>query len=116
MVGTKCPRSVECSADTQSHKLLRLVVACVLALMVSPVLHGQATGNFSGNVTDKSGGGIPGATVIATSQGTGLTRDTKTDSAGHYLIPLLPVGIYTVHVDATGFQSARIAKSETADR
>ena len=49
---------------------------------------------------------MPGATVIATSQGTGLARDAKTDSAGHYLLPLLPVGTYTVHVDATGFQSA----------
>jgi hypothetical protein len=68
-------------------------------------MQGQATGSFSGNVVDKSGSGIAGASVIATSQGTGLTRDTKTDSAGHYLLPLLPVGFYTVHVDATGFQS-----------
>jgi hypothetical protein len=68
-------------------------------------MQGQATGNFSGNVVDKSGSGIAGASVIATSQGTGLTRDTKTDAAGHYLLPLLPVGTYTVHVDATGFQS-----------
>ena len=82
------------------------MVVCVLVLMISPAMHGQATGSFSGNVLDKSGSGIAGATVIATSQTTGLTRDTKTDSAGHYLLPLLPVGIYTVHVDATGFQSA----------
>src|ERR1700685_1123591 len=106
MVCTKCPRSAEASADTKFHKILRLLVACVLALTISPAMHGQATGSFSGNVLDKSGSGIAGATVIATSQGTGLTRDTKTDSAGHYLLPLLPVGIYTVHVDATGFQSA----------
>jgi hypothetical protein len=32
--------------------------------------------------------------------------DGKTDNAGHYLIPLLPVGTYTVRVDAAGFQSA----------
>ena len=69
-------------------------------------MHGQATGSFSGNVVDKSGSGVAGATVIATSQGTGLARDVKTDTAGHYLIPLLPVGNYTVHVDASGFQSA----------
>ena len=106
MVGTKCPRSVEGSADTKFHKILLLVVVCVLALMISPAMHGQATGSFSGNVLDKSGSGIPGATVTATSQATGLARDGKTDSAGHYLIPLLPVGTYTVHVDATGFQSA----------
>ena len=93
-------------ADTKSRKILTFVVVCVLALMISPAMHGQATGSFSGNVLDKSGSGIPGATVIATSQGTGLARDTKTDSAGHYLLPLLPVATYTVHVDAAGFQSA----------
>ncbi len=106
IVGAKCPRSVEGSANTKSHKILLLVVVWVLVLMISPAMHGQATGNFSGNVRDKSGSGVPGATVIATSQGTGLARDVKTDNAGHYLIPLLPVGNYTVHVDASGFQSA----------
>src|SRR5580692_5499988 len=106
MVGTKCSKSVESSADTKSHKILVLVVAWVLAMMISPAMHGQATGSFSGNVVDKSGSVVPGATVIATSQGTGLTRDGKSDNAGHYLIPLLPVGTYTVRVDAAGFQSA----------
>ena len=105
-VGTKCPRSARRSADTKSHRILILVFVGFLALVVSPVMHGQATGSFSGNVLDKSGSGVPGAAVIATSQTTGLARDVKTDDTGHYLIPLLPVGIYTVHVDATGFQSA----------
>jgi hypothetical protein len=106
MVGTTRPRSVEGSADTKSHKIILLVVVCVFALMTSSAMYGQATGSFSGNVLDKSGAGVPGATIIATSQGTGLARDVKTDSAGHYLVPLLPVGDYTVHVDASGFQSA----------
>jgi hypothetical protein len=68
-------------------------------------MRGQATGSFSGNVVDKSGSAVPGATVVATSEATGLARDVKTDTAGHYLIPLLPVAIYTVRVDASGFQS-----------
>ncbi len=106
MVRTKCPRSVEGSADTRSQKILLLVVVSVLALVTSPAMHGQATGSFSGNVVDKSGSGVPGATVTATSQGTGLARDGKTDDAGHYSIPLLPVGTYTVRVDSTGFQSS----------
>ena len=106
IVGTTCSRSVEGSADTKSYKTLLLVIAGVLALVISPELYGQATGSFSGNVLDKSGSGVAGATVAATSQGTGLARDVKTDNAGHYLIPLLPVGNYTVHVDASGFQSA----------
>jgi Carboxypeptidase regulatory-like domain len=105
MVGTTCPRSVG-SADTKSKKILVLVVVCVLALMIAPAMQGQAAGSFSGNVLDKSGSVVPGATVKVVSQETGLTRDVKTDSAGHYLIPLLPVGNYTVRVDAAGFQSA----------
>ena len=105
-VSAKCPRSVEGQADTKFRKTLFLLFLCVLTLILSPALHGQATGSFSGNVLDKSGSAIPGATVVATSQGTGLARDTKTDSTGHYLIPLLPVATYTVRVDVTGFQSA----------
>src|ERR1700678_3914713 len=109
-VDTKCPRlhegSVKDSADIKSHKLLFLIFFCVLALMTSPAMLAQATGSFSGNILDKSGSGVIGATVTATSQATGLARDGKTDNAGHYLIPLLPVGNYTVRVDAAGFQSA----------
>jgi len=106
MYGTKCPRSVENSAETRFHKLLLLVVFCVLTLMISPSIYGQATGSFSGNVFDKSGSAIPGAAVVVTSQGTGLVRVGKADDVGHYLIPLLPVGTYTLRVNVPGFQSA----------
>ena len=101
-----CLRSVICSADKRFHKTLLLLVISALAVMIAPAAHGQAAGSFSGNVVDKSGSAIPGATVTVTSQGTGLERDAKTDTAGHYLIPLLPVATYNVRVDATGFQSA----------
>ena len=55
---------------------------------------------------DKSGSAIPGAAVTVTSQATGQVRAAKTDDTGHYLVPLLPVGVYTVHVDATHFKGA----------
>ena len=105
IVDTKCPILVE-AADTRSHKLLLSIVVCIITLMMSPAMHGQATGSFSGNITDKSGSAVPGASIIATAQATGQQRDTKADGSGHYLLPLLPVGTYTVHVDAAGFQSA----------
>ena len=106
MVGTKFSKSVKGQADTKFLRILLLPVICALMLTITPAMQGQATGSFSGNVVDKSGSAIPGVTVIATSQATGLARDSKTDNAGHYLIPLLPVGTYTVRVDVTGFQSA----------
>ena len=88
------------------HKASLLIVPCLIALMSSSPLYGQAAGSFSGNVLDKTGSSIPGADVTVVSQATGLTRTSKTDTGGHYLIPLLPRATYTVHVDAAGFQSA----------
>ncbi len=105
MPGAKCPGSVDASAETKSHKMLLAGMVCVLALTISPAVHAQATGSFSGNVVDKSGSAVPGATVVATSEATGQSRDVKTDTPGHYLLPLLPVATYTVRVDASGFQS-----------
>jgi hypothetical protein len=58
-----------------------------------------------GTVADKSGSPISGATVTVTSQGTGATRDTKTDDAGHYIVNLLPVSIYAIRVEFKGFQT-----------
>jgi hypothetical protein len=68
-------------------------------------MYGQAIGSFSGTVTDKSGSVITGATVKAISEGTGQSREAKTDDAGHFLIPLLPVANYTLHVEFQGFQT-----------
>ncbi len=48
---------------------------------------------------------VAGASVKATAQGTGISRESKTDDTGHYLMPLLPIGDYTIRVDSQGFQS-----------
>ena len=70
---------------------------------ICPLLYGQATGSFFGTVTDKTGSVVTGAKVKATSQGTGVARESKTDETGHYLMPLLPIGDYTIRVEAQGF-------------
>src|ERR1700733_10028289 len=101
----QCPNFIEGLTNMISLRTSFFVVAFALAFAICPALHAQATGSFSGNVRDKSGGAISGATVTVTAQATGLTREAKTDSAGHYLVPLLPVGLFTVRVDFTGFQS-----------
>src|SRR5580658_5984294 len=86
-------------------RIFFVLLVCTLALSVSPALYGQATGSFSGNVLDKAGAVVAGATVRATSQSTGLAREAKTDGSGHYLIPLLPVAFYTIRVESAGFQA-----------
>ena len=89
-----------------SGRVLLLAVVCAIGLCFSPMVYGQAIGSFSGTVSDQSGSVIAGATVRVTSEATGLSREGKTDDAGHYLIPLLPVTIYTIHVEFQGFQPA----------
>src|SRR6266481_2169228 len=86
-------------------RLLWAVMACTVGLCIPSFMYGQATGSFSGTVTDKTGSVIAGATVKATSEGTGVSRESKTDDAGHYLIPLLPVANYTLRVEFQGFQA-----------
>jgi len=88
-----------------NKKALRGVVFFSLLLTICPLLYGQATGSFSGTVSDKAGAVISGAKVTATSQGTGLSREAKTDDSGHYLIPLLSVAYYTIRVESQGFQT-----------
>src|SRR6266853_2873552 len=83
-----------------------IVAVSSLLFSISPVVYGQATGSFSGTVSDKAGAVVSGATVRATSQGTGASREAKTDDSGHYLIPLLPVAIYTIRVESPGFGAA----------
>jgi len=89
----------------RSKQTLFAVLCCSLLFPVS-LLYGQANGSFSGTVSDKTGSVITAATVKVTSQGTGVERETKTDDRGHYLVPLLPVAFYTVHVEAQGFQAS----------
>jgi hypothetical protein len=106
MMGPKCTQFMKRSHNDAAHQYLAWIFAIVLSLAFSPFAHGQAAGSFSGNVLDKTGSGVVGATVTVTTQETGQTRTAKTDNAGHYLIPLLPVATYTVRIDAQGFRSA----------
>ncbi len=88
-----------------------MVFSCALASLFSPLLFGQNTGSFSGTITDNSGAVVTGAKVTATAQSTNVSRDGTTDDSGHYLIPLLGVGDYTIKVDASGFKIAEVKDS-----
>jgi hypothetical protein len=90
--------------STMSKRTYFAVVTSIAAVLLCPAVWGQATGSFSGTVTDKSGSPVTGATVTVTSQGTGAVRDAQTDEAGHYIVTLLPVSVYTIRVEYKGFQ------------
>src|SRR5206468_9165380 len=89
-----------------SKRTTLAVYCCALVSLLSPLLYGQATGSFSGTVSDNSGAVVAGAKITIISQATNISREATTDDSGHYLVPLLAVGDYTVRVEAPGFKNA----------
>lgn len=75
-----------------------------LVLCVNTYAQSQATtGNIEGRVLDPSGAAVPKAAVNATNQQTGFTKAATTNDEGGYSLILLPPGIYTITVNASGF-------------
>ncbi len=65
---------------------------------------GQNTGTISGTVNDPSGAVVAGANVTAQNPATNFTREAVSASNGSYRLEQLPVGTYTISVEATGFK------------
>jgi len=61
-------------------------------------------GAISGVVTDPSGAVTPEAEVTITNTGTGQVRTAKTSDQGHYVVPSLRPGEYSLRVRAPGFK------------
>jgi outer membrane receptor protein involved in Fe transport len=81
------------------------IVLLVLTVLPS-VARAQATGAITGLVADSSGAVVPGATIEAISESTGLVRHTITVGDGFFTIPLLPPGSYQIKATLTGFSTA----------
>jgi len=70
-------------------------------------------------VVDEKGAAIPGAEVTVANMATGETRNVVSDDSGHYIVPLLPPGVYSVSITANGFKKfvaddVRVALTETS--
>ena len=59
-----------------SKKLLAMMI-CSLVCLVTPLLYGQATGQFSGTVSDNSGAVVAGAKVTIVAQATNASRERQ---------------------------------------
>src|SRR2546430_2159952 len=96
---------------TRRHPLplaLRLLLIAFLLLapaswLLTPVYGQSATATLSGTVQDTNGAVVRGASITAVNNGTQLTRKATTNEQGHFSIPLLPPGSYTLKAQAKGF-------------
>jgi len=87
---------------------LSLLVLSV-TIILSTLSFAQSTATLRGTVTDQSGAVVANAKVTARNEATGIERSTQSDSTGNYQLAALPVGTYTVDVNAPGM-AAQTAK------
>src|SRR5215470_9581859 len=67
----------------------------------------EGSGKLTGSLTDSTGAIVPDAEISIVHRGTGLTRSVRTDAAGDYAFPALPIGIYDVSASRTGFATLK---------
>ena len=82
-------------------------IACiaVMAYLVAlgPTVFAQNTGSIFGSISDNSDAVLPSAKITALSSN-GLNRTTTTNTTGSYILPAMPIGTYTVTIEASGFE------------
>src|SRR5580698_4981503 len=92
----------------QSRHVASRFLVCFLASLAM-VLAQSLTGMISGTVADPSKSPITGASVSITNADTGVKAwSGTTNESGVYRAPDLPVGRYTLSVDAKGFKHEQI--------
>jgi hypothetical protein len=90
-----------------SHKSLAQTIALLSLVLLSCRTMGAQIlyGGLVGNVTDQSGGAVPGAKVTINHVATGTTREATANESGTYRFPTIAPGTYSVRVQADGFRA-----------
>ena len=87
-----------------------------LALLFCRTTNAQILyGGLVGNVTDQSGGAVPGAKVTINHVATATTRETVTNESGTYRFLTIAPGMYSVRVQADGFRAFNQSDVELRD-
>lgn len=82
-------------------------LAISLAGILAVSAWGQVdTGSILGQVTDQSGGIVPGAKITLENEDTGAIQTTATNEHGDYSFSPVRIGVYSISVERTGFSRA----------
>jgi len=66
----------------------------------------QVYGSIYGSVVDKSGAGVPNASISITELTKNIQAKTETNESGNYRLGQLIPGTYRVEVEAKGFRKS----------
>ncbi len=87
-------------------RAIQLILLVTLLTGFAVLTMGQSsTATISGVVVDEKGDVVANSKVTVTNAETGLSRNSQSDSEGRYRIINLPIGLYSVSIEAPGFTS-----------
>jgi hypothetical protein len=90
------------------------VVTILMGFPLAPSASAQAgRAEMAGTVFDQAKAVLPGATVTASNQATGVTRETATGADGRFVMPTMEPGTYTLRVDLPGSRTRLAAASSS---
>ena len=76
----------------------------LILLLAMPTWAQTVLGTLTGHVVDATGASVGGAAVAASNTETKVVYRSTTTSSGNYVIQQLPVGIYELSVETSGFR------------
>lgn len=88
-------------------RLSQIVTLCAVCVLLSSGQTSNQSGALTGTVIDATGAAVPNATTMLTSQG-GAKVQRTTGNDGSFTFPLLPPGLYSLEVQAAGFNTYRL--------
>jgi len=91
------------SRAVKNIPISRLVVLALLVLGAAFLTAAQEA-TIVGTVTDPSGSVVPNVTITITNVRTGVLRTQMTNDVGQYVAPGLPIGMYDLKAEASGFK------------
>jgi Carboxypeptidase regulatory-like domain len=83
-----------------------LLAIFIFAWYPLPAWAQSTAGRILGAITDTTGAGVSGATVVVTDTQRGTSRTLRTDESGSYAAPDLQPGTYKIRVEAKGFKTS----------
>ena len=103
---------VELASSTPDNSVNAVEAGAPFRARPAPVfglVPSQKKSSIAGDVTDPSGASIPGASVVVTNSQTQVSRLTRTDGSGHYVVNNLDPGSYALEAEAPGFTSQQLS-------